>query len=109
MSAGVASTAVPLRLLLVEDEPTQMLLTQRMLRRGGYEVDTATDGATALVKLATGRFQFLVTDWEMPGMDGPTLCRMARANPAARISVHPAADGPDRHAQCGDRSGLRCR
>ncbi len=68
-----------LNLLLVEDEPTQLLLTQRMLRRGGYEVETASDGATALEKLASGRFQFLVTDWEMPGMDGLTLCRKARA------------------------------
>jgi two-component system, cell cycle response regulator len=73
------STATPLRLLLVEDEPTQLLLTQRMLRQGGYEVETASDGATALEKLATGRFQLLVTDWEMPGMDGPTLCRKVRA------------------------------
>jgi diguanylate cyclase (GGDEF)-like protein len=75
VSAGGAA----LQLLLVEDEPTQLLLTQRMLRRGGYEVETASDGATALTKLATGRFQFLVTDWEMPGMDGPTLCRKVRA------------------------------
>jgi two-component system, cell cycle response regulator len=73
------STGTPLNLLLVEDEPTQMLLTQRMLRRGGYQVETASDGASALEKLATGRFQFLVTDWEMPGMDGPTLCRKVRA------------------------------
>jgi len=67
-----------LHLLLVEDEPTQRLLTQRMLRRGGYEVETAADGAAALAKLASARFQFLVTDWEMPGMDGPTLCRKVR-------------------------------
>ena len=73
------NTETPLNLLLVEDEPTQLLLTQRMLRRGGYEVETAADGASALEKLATGRFQFLVTDWEMPGMDGPTLCRKVRA------------------------------
>jgi len=73
------NAAAPLRLLLVEDEPTQLLLTQRMLRQGGYEVETASDGATALEKLATGRFQLLVTDWEMPGMDGPTLCRKVRA------------------------------
>jgi two-component system cell cycle response regulator len=75
----VSTGGAPLQLLLVEDEPTQLLLTQRMLRRGGYEVETASDGATALAKLATGRFQILVTDWEMPGMDGPTLCRMVRA------------------------------
>jgi diguanylate cyclase (GGDEF)-like protein len=73
------STGTPLHLLLVEDEPTQMLLTQRMLRRGGYEVETASNGAAALEKLSSGRFQFLVTDWEMPGMDGPTLCRKVRA------------------------------
>jgi two-component system, cell cycle response regulator len=75
----VSAGGTALQLLLVEDEPTQLLLTQRMLRRGGYEVETASDGATALTKLATGRFQFLVTDWEMPGMDGPTLCRKVRA------------------------------
>ncbi|HEV2700580.1 MAG TPA: diguanylate cyclase [Steroidobacteraceae bacterium] len=73
------TTETPLRLLLVEDEPTQLLMTQRMLRRGGFEVETASDGATALEKLATGRFQLMVTDWEMPGMDGPTLCRRVRA------------------------------
>ncbi|MGC1457210.1 MAG: diguanylate cyclase [Steroidobacteraceae bacterium] len=73
------SAEAPLRLLLVEDEPTQMLMTQRMLRRGGFAVETASDGASALEKLATGRFQLLVTDWEMPGMDGPTLCRKVRA------------------------------
>jgi two-component system, cell cycle response regulator len=75
------STPQRLQLLLVEDEPTQLLLTQRMLRRGGYDVETASDGAEALEKLATGRFQFLVTDWEMPTMDGPTLCRKVRATP----------------------------
>jgi two-component system cell cycle response regulator len=73
------STDTALRILLVEDEPTQLLLTQRMLRHGGYEVETAVDGAEALEKLATGRFQLLVTDWEMPVMDGPTLCRKVRA------------------------------
>jgi two-component system cell cycle response regulator len=73
------STDAALRILLVEDEPTQLLLTQRMLRHGGYDVETAVDGAEALEKLATGRFQLLVTDWEMPVMDGPTLCRKVRA------------------------------
>src|SRR5579871_5493284 len=72
------SDAPALNLLLVEDEPTQLLLTQRMLRRGGYTVETASDGNEALQKLAGGRFQFLVTDCEMPGMDGPTLCRRVR-------------------------------
>lgn len=68
----------PLNLLLVEDEPTQLLLMQRLLRRAGYVVETAGNGDEALAKLSSGRFQLLVTDWDMPGMDGATLCRRVR-------------------------------
>jgi diguanylate cyclase (GGDEF)-like protein len=70
--------APPLQLLLVEDEPTQLLLMQRLLRRAGYAVETASNGDDALAKLSSGNFQLLVTDWDMPGMDGPTLCRRVR-------------------------------
>ena len=72
------SPVAPLQLLLVEDEPTQLLLMQRLLRRAGYEVETASNGEEALDKLASGNYQLLVTDWDMPGMDGPTLCRRVR-------------------------------
>lgn len=68
----------PLKLLLVEDEPTQLLLMQRLLRRAGYTVETAGNGEEALGKISTGEFQMLVTDWDMPGMDGVTLCRRVR-------------------------------
>ncbi|MGH8220004.1 MAG: diguanylate cyclase [Steroidobacteraceae bacterium] len=73
--------AMPLKLLLVEDEPTQLLLLQRLLRRAGYTVETAADGEAALAKLSSGEFQMLVTDWDMPGMDGVTLCRRVREAP----------------------------
>lgn len=65
-------------LLLVEDEPTQRLLLERVLLRAGYPVATACDGEEALRKLSTNSFQMLLTDWDMPGMDGITLCRRAR-------------------------------
>jgi two-component system, cell cycle response regulator len=68
-----------LRLLIVEDEPTQRLLLQRILQRAGYEVESAADGEQALRKLAAGTFQMLLTDWDMPGMNGVTLCRRARS------------------------------
>lgn len=68
-----------LRLLLVEDEPTQRLLLQRVLLRAGYEVETACDGEEALRKLSQSAFQMLLTDWDMPGMDGIKLCGRARA------------------------------
>ena len=68
----------PLRLLLVEDEPTQRLLLHRLLTRSGYRVETARNGEEALACLLQGQVQILITDWEMPEMDGVTLCRRAR-------------------------------
>lgn len=72
------SAESPLRLLLVEDEPTQLLLMQRLLRRAGYAVETAGNGEEAFEKVSTGRIQMMVTDWDMPGMDGVTLCQRVR-------------------------------
>lgn len=71
--------AAPLRLLLVEDEPTQRLLLARTLSKAGYEVTTAEDGVEALVKVRESAFQVIVTDWDMPRMEGTSLCREVRA------------------------------
>jgi diguanylate cyclase (GGDEF)-like protein len=66
------------RLLLVEDEPTQRMMLERQLTRAGYAVETAENGAEALTKILEGQYQILLTDWDMPGMDGPTLCKRVR-------------------------------
>jgi two-component system cell cycle response regulator len=66
------------KILLVEDEPTQQLLLERMLSAVGYVVDVADNGEDALEMIKTGRYQLVLTDWEMPGMDGITLCRQVR-------------------------------
>ena len=66
------------RLLLVEDEPTQRMMLERQLTRAGYAVETAENGAEALTKILAGQYQILLTDWDMPGMDGPTLCKRVR-------------------------------
>src|SRR5262245_6806704 len=66
------------RLLLVEDEPTQRMMLERQLTRAGYVVETAENGEEALSKILAGQFQILLTDWDMPGMDGPTLCKRVR-------------------------------
>jgi two-component system, cell cycle response regulator len=66
------------RLLLVEDEPTQRLMLERQLSKAGYIVDTAENGAQALTKILEGQYHILLTDWDMPGMDGPTLCKRVR-------------------------------
>jgi two-component system chemotaxis response regulator CheY len=67
-----------LRLLLVEDEPVQRRVLERRLCKAGYVVDTAQDGEEALAKILQKHFQILITDWDMPGMDGATLCRRVR-------------------------------
>ncbi len=67
-----------IKLLLVEDEPTQRLLIARRLRSVGYVVDVAENGADALQMIKTGQYPLVLSDWEMPGMDGVTLCRLVR-------------------------------
>lgn len=67
-----------MKLLLAEDDLLQRKVLERVLSRAGYEVETVTGGEEALAKVLAGHFQFLVTDWDMPGMDGATLCRRAR-------------------------------
>ncbi len=51
----------------------------RLLKRGGYEVEMAANGREALAKLEDGDFPLMITDWEMPEMDGVALCRALRS------------------------------
>jgi two-component system, cell cycle response regulator len=66
------------RLLLVEDEPTQQMTMERLLTNAGYDVEIVGDGEQALAKVKSAQFDLLLTDWELPGMDGATLCRLVR-------------------------------
>jgi len=68
----------PLKLLLAEDELLQRKILERVLSRAGYLVETVTGGEEALARVLEGSFHFLLTDWDMPGMDGATLCRRVR-------------------------------
>ena len=82
MAATQPSTA-PLqpawRILLVDDEPTQRLIMARLLKRAGYEVEMAANGREALTKFEQGDFPLMITDWEMPEMDGLALCSALRS------------------------------
>ncbi len=81
MTEPATSTQPAWRILLVDDEPTQRLIMARLLKRAGYQVETAGNGKEALEKIAAGDFQLMITDWEMPEMDGIALCRALRATP----------------------------
>ena len=65
-------------ILLAEDDPVTRMLMTRFLKKAGYEVDAVADGAEALDKMTKRYYPILVTDWEMPGMDGVALCRAVR-------------------------------
>jgi two-component system, cell cycle sensor histidine kinase and response regulator CckA len=65
--------------LLVEDEPMVRTVAERALTRHGYTVITAESGEDALEVLARGDpIELLISDVVMPGMDGPTMVRVAR-------------------------------
>jgi CheY-like chemotaxis protein len=72
----------PFRILVVEDEPVIRELVRSMLDDGPVEVETAGNGADGL-RLARGsRFNLVLLDVVLPGMDGLTVCRMLKADPA---------------------------
>ena len=71
-----------MRFLVVDDFSTMRRIVRNLLKELGYtNVDEAEDGAIALQKLQNGGFEFVVTDWNMPNMDGLTLLQTSRATP----------------------------
>jgi len=66
-------------ILLADDDPGARVLMTRLLKRAGYEVEAVENGAEALERMAHRYYPILITDWEMPQMDGIVLCRTVRA------------------------------
>ncbi|HEY9241144.1 MAG TPA: PAS domain S-box protein [Streptosporangiaceae bacterium] len=72
--------------LIVDDEPSVLAVTSRILRQHGYPTMEAGTGDEALILAATRDFQLLLTDSVMPGMNGPTLAeRVAVLRPGLPI------------------------
>ncbi|HLR81681.1 MAG TPA: chemotaxis response regulator CheY [Paenalcaligenes sp.] len=68
-----------IKILVVDDFPTMRRIIRNLLKDLGYEnVDEAEDGAIALEKLRNGQFDFVVSDWNMPNMDGLELLKTIR-------------------------------
>ncbi len=65
--------------LIVEDSPVYRRLLARMLVQWGYTVSEAENGVAALDILANQPVSLVISDWEMPEMDGLTLCREIRS------------------------------
>jgi len=68
-----------MKILVVDDFSTMRRIIKNLLRDLGFtNTEEADDGVTALPMLQTGRFDFLVTDWNMPGMTGLDLLKEVR-------------------------------
>jgi two-component system chemotaxis response regulator CheY len=71
-----------MKILIVDDFSTMRRIIKNLLRDLGFtNTQEADDGNTALPMLQSGNFDFLVTDWNMPGMTGIDLLRAVRADP----------------------------
>jgi len=70
-----------MRILVVDDFSTMRRIIKNLLRDLGLNnTQEADDGLTALPMLKAGGFDFLITDWNMPGMQGIDLLRAVRAD-----------------------------
>jgi two-component system chemotaxis sensor kinase CheA len=82
------TTAKRLRVLLVDDSPIARATESALVRALGHLVEEAQDGEEALARLTSQGFDVVLTDIQMPKMDGFTLTRTLKANPSsARIPV----------------------
>lgn len=78
-----------IKILVVDDFPTMRRIIRNLLKELGFSnVEEAEDGAAGLDKVKDGSFQFVVSDWNMPNMDGLSMLQAIRAEPAlAKLPV----------------------
>ncbi len=71
-----------MKFLVVDDFSTMRRIVRNLLKELGYSnVDEAEDGAMALAKLKNEQFDFVISDWNMPVMDGLTCSRASAPTP----------------------------
>ncbi|MGL5758616.1 chemotaxis response regulator CheY [Plesiomonas sp.] len=74
-----------IKILIVDDFSTMRRIIKNLLRDLGFNnTHEADDGTSALPMLRTGNFDFVVTDWNMPGMQGIDLLKVIRADESLR-------------------------
>ena len=74
-----------LKFLVVDDFPTMRRIVMSLLKELGYtNLSEAENGAEGLAKLRSNRFDFVVSDWNMPVMDGLTMLQHIREDAALK-------------------------
>ena len=75
------------RILIVDDNPTNLKLVTYLVKSHGYEVDTASDATSALERIRAHKPRLILLDLQLPGIDGVELTRRIKAEPTTRDIV----------------------
>lgn len=104
-------TAAPnKRVLVVDDNPVNLKITAHLIRKAGFLTDTAETAEEALDRLASNRPDLVVTDLQLPGMDGLDLKRTLKENSAWRsipVVLLTAAHSPEEEMKARE-AGCEC-
>lgn len=71
-------------ILVVEDEAALLTLLRYNLEKQGFQVEEATDGQEALLRIAENKPDLVLLDWMLPSLSGIEVCRQIRRRPATR-------------------------
>ena len=72
------------RVLIVDDNPTNLKLVAYLVKASGYEVETAGDAETAMSAIRARPPRIVLMDLQLPGVDGLELTRQLKADPATK-------------------------
>lgn len=75
----------PKNILVVDDEADLVELVSYNLKKEGFLVDSASDGETALTRIRKGKYDLLILDLMLPGIQGMELCRILRNDPKTSV------------------------
>lgn len=103
----VAKTPAQTLVMVADDSKVVRVKTGRLLALHQYRVTFATDGLDAVNQMRTSMPDVVITDVDMPGMDGFELTRHVRQNPlTAHIPVIMITAADDKHREDADRAGV---
>jgi CheY-like chemotaxis protein len=89
-----------MKILVVEDQPTELKLAVHVLSAAGHEVDRAMAADQALTAAKEARPSVILLDLSLPGMDGLTLARKLKADPATSgIPIVAVTSYPEKFSQ----------
>jgi signal transduction histidine kinase/ActR/RegA family two-component response regulator len=100
---GALEDLAGVRLLLVDDDPVNTMIAEQMLVHMNAQVDVAHSGVEALERLNQSRYDAVLMDWRMPGMDGLETTRCLRRGVAGEAARHVPVIGLTANAYNEDR------